>query len=118
MPFWQKSLRDSLTSPELFVTDFAKFDRPATLHAGFQALSVFKSQEQRFPRPRNAADAAKFVAFAKNIDADADEKVLTELAYQATGDLAPINAVIDGFVAHEMLKACSVKCHPMVLRLA
>ncbi|KAJ3554773.1 hypothetical protein NM688_g2938 [Phlebia brevispora] len=109
-----KSLRESLNSPEYFITDFAKFDRPATLHAGFQALSEFKAQEQRFPRPRNAEDAAKLVALAKKIDADADEKILTELAYQATGDLAPLNAVIGGFVAQEVLKACSAKFHPMV----
>ena len=54
------------------------------------------------------------VALAKKIDADADEKVLTELAYQATGDLAPMNAVLGGFVAQEVLKACSAKFHPMV----
>ncbi|KAI0723211.1 ubiquitin activating enzyme [Earliella scabrosa] len=108
-----KSLRDALQSPEFFLTDFAKFDRPATLHAGFQALSQFEQQNQRSPRPRNAEDAATVVALAKKIDADADEKVLTELAYQATGDLAPMNAVLGGFVAQEVLKACSAKFHPM-----
>lgn len=113
----QKSLRESLQSPEFFITDFAKFDRPPTLHAGFQALSEFKTQEQRLPRPRNAEDAAKLIALAKKFDADADEKVLTELAYQAAGDLAPVNAVIGGFVAQEVLKACSAKFHPMLQHL-
>ncbi|KAI0347162.1 ubiquitin activating enzyme [Trametopsis cervina] len=112
-----KSLRESLQSPEFFITDFAKFDRPPTLHAGFQALSEFKTQEQRLPRPRNAEDAAKLIALAKKFDADADEKVLTELAYQAAGDLAPVNAVIGGFVAQEVLKACSAKFHPMLQHL-
>ena len=107
-------MRESLKAPELFITDFAKFDRPTTLHAGFQALSEFKAQEQRLPRPRNASDASKLVALAKKIEADADEKILTELAYQATGDLPPLNAVIGGFVAQEVLKACSAKFHPMV----
>lgn len=37
---------------------------------------------------------------------------MTELAYQATGDLAPVNAVIGSFVAQEVLKACSAKFHP------
>lgn len=112
-----KSLRESLKNPEFFVTDFAKFDRPATLHAGFQALSEFKAKEQRLPRPRNSEDAAKFVELAKKIEADADEKVLAELAFQATGDLAPVNAVIGGFVAQEVLKACSAKFHPMLQHL-
>jgi ubiquitin-activating enzyme E1 len=43
-----------------------------------------------------------------------DEKILTELSYQATGDLSPLSAVIGGFVAQEVLKACSAKFMPMV----
>ncbi|CDO71302.1 hypothetical protein BN946_scf184908.g59 [Trametes cinnabarina] len=112
-----KSLRESLKEPEFFITDFSKFDRPATLHAGFQALFQFEEKYQRLPRPRNAEDAAEFVKLAKAINSDADEKILTELAYQATGALAPMNAVIGGFVAQEVLKACSAKFHPMVQHL-
>ncbi len=96
------------------MTDFAKFDRPATLHAGFQALSEFQVQHKRLPRARNAADAAIIVELAKKLDKDADEKVLTELSYQATGDISAMVAVIGGFVAQEVLKACSAKFHPMV----
>ncbi|GJE84100.1 ubiquitin activating enzyme [Phanerochaete sordida] len=109
-----KSLRESLKNPEFFITDFAKFDRPPTLHAGFQALSEFKAKEQRFPRPRNPEDAAKFVELAKKIEPEADDKVLSELAFQATGDVSPVNAVFGGFVAQEVLKACSAKFHPMI----
>ncbi|KAF5393762.1 hypothetical protein D9757_000269 [Collybiopsis confluens] len=108
-----KSLRESLHSPEFFVTDFAKFDRPAALHAGFQALSEFHAQHKRFPKPRNEQDADAVVAIAKKIDADLDEKIVTQLAYQATGDLSPTIAVIGAFVAQEVLKACSSKFHPM-----
>ncbi|PCH41139.1 ubiquitin activating enzyme [Wolfiporia cocos MD-104 SS10] len=108
-----KSLRESLKSPEFFITDFAKFDRPAALHAGFQALWEFQAQQQRPPRPRNAEDAAAVVALAKKLDADIDEKVVTELSYQATGDVTPLAAVIGGFVAQEVLKACSAKFTPM-----
>jgi ubiquitin-activating enzyme E1 len=110
----QKSLRESLKAPEFWITDFAKFDRPATLHAGFQALWQFFSEHQRIPRPRNAEDAAILVSLAKKLDADVDEKVLTELSYQASGNLAPVNAVIGGLVAQEVLKACSAKFHPVI----
>ncbi|KAG1719898.1 hypothetical protein EDD22DRAFT_1028041 [Suillus occidentalis] len=112
-----KSLRESLAAPEFFLTDFAKFDRPATPHAGFQALSQFKAQHQRLPQPRNAKDATSLVVLAKKIDPDADEKIITELAYQATSDLPPLAAVIGGFVAQEVLKACSMKFHPMLQHL-
>ncbi|KAK0461961.1 ubiquitin activating enzyme [Desarmillaria tabescens] len=112
-----KSLRESLQSPEFFMTDFAKFDRPATLHAGFQALSEFLNTHQRLPRPRNPADAQEVLSLAKKLNPDIDEKVITELSYQATGDLSPMVAVIGGFVAQEVLKACSAKFHPMVQHL-
>ncbi|KAI0320611.1 ubiquitin activating enzyme [Amylostereum chailletii] len=112
-----KSLRESLQSPEFFITDFAKFDRPATLHAGFQALWQFFTENQRFPGPRNETDAASLVSLAKKINADVDEKVLTELAYQATGSVSPMIAVLGGFVAQEVLKACSAKFHPMLQHL-
>ncbi|ORY32545.1 putative ubiquitin activating enzyme [Naematelia encephala] len=113
------SLKESLAKPEFFITDFAKWDRPATLHAGFQALSAFYEKAGYLPRPRNAADAEAIVSLAKDIqkqagsEGDLDEKVLQELAFQATGDLSPMVAVIGGFVAQEVLKACSAKFHPM-----
>ncbi|EJD53721.1 ubiquitin activating enzyme [Auricularia subglabra TFB-10046 SS5] len=110
-----KSLAESLKDPEFFVTDFAKWDRPASLHAGFQALWAFYEQNRRFPRPRNAEDAAKVVSVAKTLAQDEiNTNVVEELAFQATGDLAPVNAVIGGFVAQEVLKALSGKFHPMV----
>jgi ubiquitin-activating enzyme E1 len=110
-------LQESLQTPEFFITDFAKFDRSDTLHTGFQALSVYKEQYGGVPRPRNLEDAKRFIALAKKMNSDADEKVLEELAYQATGDISPIAAVIGGFVAQEVLKACSAKFHPMVQHL-
>ncbi|OCF60450.1 ubiquitin-activating enzyme E1 [Kwoniella mangroviensis CBS 10435] len=111
-----KSLKESLTNPELFITDFAKFDRPETLHIGFQALSAFYEKSGHLPRARSATDAAAVVSLAREIagtSAELNEKVLQELSYQATGDLSPMVAVIGGFVAQEVLKACSAKFHPM-----
>jgi len=96
------------------VTDFAKFDRPATLHAGFQALHEFLSQNSKLPRPRNDEDATKLLQIAKSFEVDLDENVLKEFAYQASGDLSPMAAVIGGFVAQEVLKSLSGKFHPMV----
>lgn len=119
----QKPLRESITAPEFLMSDFAKFDRPPTLHIGFQALSLFRSKNSRLPKPRNPADAETLVQLAKEVAAqakfegDLDEKVLTELAFQAAGDLGPVNAVIGGFVAQEVLKACSGKFSPLYQHL-
>ncbi|KAJ7672121.1 hypothetical protein B0H17DRAFT_1208782 [Mycena rosella] len=109
-----KCLRESLKAPEYFITDLAKSNRAATLHAGFQALSVFQTQHKRLPRPRNSADATALVALAKQLDPEIDKKVVTELAYQASGNVPPLAAVVGAFVAQEVLKACSAKFHPMV----
>lgn len=111
-----KPLSESLKDPEYFMTDFGKWDRPASLHAGFQALSQFVEQNGRLPKPRNAEDAAKVVALAKTLagETEINEKVVEELSFQAQGDLAPMNAVLGGFVAQETLKAVSAKFHPMV----
>jgi ubiquitin-activating enzyme E1 len=51
---------------------------------------------------------------AKGFSEDLDEKLLTELSYEAAGDLAPLQAVIGGFVAQEVMKACSAKFSPML----
>lgn len=53
------------------------------------------------------------IDIAKKLGEDLDEKVLTELSYQASGDLSPVNAVIGGFVAQEVMKAVSAKFTPM-----
>lgn len=80
-------------------------------------MSEFVSQHNRLPIPRNQKDADALIAVAKKFGSELDEKVLTEFSYQAAGDLAPVNAVIGGFVAQEALKSISAKFHPMVQHL-
>ncbi|THH10090.1 hypothetical protein EW145_g1564 [Phellinidium pouzarii] len=67
-----------------------------------------------FPRVHNADDATTLISIANKFGSDLDENLLTELAYQATGDLSPMNSVIGAFVAQEVLKSVSAKFHPMV----
>ena len=121
-----KSLRESLTAPECIISDFAKMDRPIILHAAFEALSSFEEQHGRSPRPRSKEDARAVVEQAQAIlqsrgqlpEGEEANKLATwlttELAFQATGDLSPMVAFIGGFVAQEVLKACSGKFHPLL----
>ncbi|KAI9193586.1 uncharacterized protein BJ171DRAFT_251536 [Polychytrium aggregatum] len=114
-----KSLRESLESPDYVISDFAKFDRPAQLDICFQTLDAFWNNRKSFPRPMNAQDADEFFALANEINkrakepAELDEKLIKEFAFQATGDIPPMNAVLGGLVAQEVLKACSGKFHPI-----
>lgn len=51
-------------------------------------------------------DAAEVVALTKEVagGAELDEELVRELAFQATGDLAPVNAFIGGLAAQEVMK--------------
>ncbi|KAL5594368.1 uncharacterized protein BROUX77_007715 [Berkeleyomyces rouxiae] len=114
-----KDLPTSLKTPEFLIADWAKFDRPQQLHAGFQALHAFVEAKGRLPAPFSEEDAAEVLDLSKKIAAEAktdvefDAKLMSELAYQATGDLTPMAAFIGGITAQEVLKAVSGKFHPI-----
>lgn len=114
-----KTITESLKDPEFVMSDFAKFDRPQQLHVGFQALHAFSLSQGRLPKPMNKDDAVALVggaqafAEANGIEVDIDEKLLTELSYQAQGDLNPMAAFFGGLTAQEILKAVSGKFHPV-----
>ncbi|OZJ02072.1 Ubiquitin-activating enzyme E1 1 [Bifiguratus adelaidae] len=114
------SFKDTLAEPEFVLSDFAKFDRPAQLHVGFQALHVFATQnDNNLPRSYNEEDASKVYEITKQLNeklkekAELDEKLIKKLSYQARGDLSPMVAVFGGLVAQEVLKAASGKFNPI-----
>ncbi|XP_059588518.1 ubiquitin-like modifier-activating enzyme 1 [Alligator mississippiensis] len=115
-----KRLRESLATPEFVVTDFGKWERPAQLHLGFQALHGFQQRHSRLPRPRSQEDAAEVLGLAQELlEAQAgprpelDEGLIRELACQSAGHLAPLAAFIGGLAAQEVMKACSGKFMPI-----
>lgn len=71
------SLKESIAKPEFLITDFGKFDRPAQLHVGFQALHAYSAKNGRQPRPRNEEDATEIYTLAQEINEKATEKVHT-----------------------------------------
>ncbi|KAK3073152.1 E1 ubiquitin-activating protein [Teratosphaeriaceae sp. CCFEE 6253] len=109
-----------LKKPELMMSDFAKFDRPAQLHVGVQALHAFAEQHKGdLPRAHNDADAAEVMKLAQEIagtledNPELDEKIIKELSYQARGDISPMAAFFGGLAAQEVLKSVSGKFHPI-----
>ena len=112
-------LSQQLKKPELLMSDFAKFDRPAQLHAGVQALHKFaETHDGKMPRPHNDADADEVFKLAKDLlpegdETELDEKVIKELSYQARGDLTALAAFFGGLAAQEVLKSVSGKFHPI-----
>ncbi|KAJ3343385.1 SPS-sensor component ptr3 [Gonapodya sp. JEL0774] len=114
-----KPLREAAADPSFVVSDFAKFDNPASEHVGFQALDEFAAAHGHLPRPMSEADATEVWSIAQKLNgtlkspAELSEKVVKELSYQAQGDLSPVIAVMGGLVAQEVLKACSGKFNPI-----
>jgi len=113
-------LSEQITNPTFVFSDFAKFDRPAQLHIGFQALHAFADlHKDEMPRPHNDADASEVFELAKTIASKQqeavplDETVLRELSYQARGDLSPMAAFFGGIAAQEVLKSISGKFGPI-----
>jgi len=115
-----KSMEESLKDPEFLITDFAKFDRPGLLHICFQALGKYESTHGSSPAPWNKDDAAKFLDVFKQVN-DAspskvdefDEELVNQFSYICSGGIAPLDAVIGGIVAQELMKACSGKFMPI-----
>ena len=111
---------EQLKTPELMMSDFAKFDKPMQLHIGVLALHDFrKAHGDELPRPHNEADAAEVWRYAQSRASEGqekvelDEKYVMELSYQARGDLAPMAAFFGGLAAQEVLKSVSGKFHPV-----
>ena len=112
---------EQLKNPELLISDFAKFDRPQQLHIGVQAIQAFAEKHRgSLPRPHNEADAKEVVdtatklAGAQEPAVELDSKLITELSYQARGDLCPMAAFFGGLAAQEVLKSVSGKFNPIV----
>jgi len=115
------SLAEQLAAPEFVYSDYAKFDRPMQLHVGFQAVQQFQKVHGALPRPMNRKDAAEVFSLATKIaeaygDAkpELDQKLIDELAFQATGTLSPMCALFGGMAAQEVLKSVSCKFGPIV----
>lgn len=115
------TLEQQLGQPAYFITDFAKMERPPQLHLGFLALLAFKLKHSgELPRAWNAADAEETLVLAKNVASQlpnlvekVDEEFIKTLAKQSRGQVAPINTVIGGIAAQEVLKAVSGKFTPI-----
>ncbi|KAJ1929637.1 E1 ubiquitin-activating protein [Tieghemiomyces parasiticus] len=120
-----KPLAESLRTPELMVSDFAKFDRPAQLHLAFQALDRFsQAHSGRLPRPRDDEDADAVLALTKELAAvpgptqtEVSDDLIRQFAYGAAGQLSPMAAFFGGIVGQEVLKACSGKFGPVMQHL-
>jgi len=111
-----KPLPLAMKEMEPVLTDFAKFLTPGLLHACYQTLHAWNASHPAPPKPWSEADAAEFLALAKQHHGDevsSDEKYVTQFAKICAGELNPMCAAVGGVVAQEVMKACSGKFMPI-----
>lgn len=114
-----KPLEEAERQPEFVMSDWSKFDHPQNINIAFTALSRYNTKFSRSPRPWSSEDAAEFLTLCKTraeeLKVDEIKESLLELfAKVSEGDLCPINAVIGGISAQEVMKACSGKFSPVM----
>lgn len=110
-----KALAEAKKQPEFVIPDFAKFEYAAQLHIAFEALDQFVVENGRLPAPWSKSDAKILLSqpAVRESTETVDEKLLTTFAYVCSGELCPINAVIGGTIAQEVLKSSSGKFTPI-----
>ena len=114
-----KPIQEAIKNPETLISDFTKMDDTNTLNLAFQAVYEFKNRLGSLPRPWHPEDATEFVNIANEInDAkykydNVSEHLLRLFASTAAGQLCPMQAVIGGTAAQEVMKACSGKFTPI-----
>uniref|UniRef100_A0A5K3FW28 E1 ubiquitin-activating enzyme n=1 Tax=Mesocestoides corti TaxID=53468 RepID=A0A5K3FW28_MESCO len=114
---------DAFLSPEFLISDFAKMESPAQLHIIFEAFSKFQSQYGRIPEPWDEKDAQSFVECVNEVNKSVegsgchvekiDESLARIFAYICAGNCCPIQSIIGGVVAQEVMKACTGRFQPI-----
>ena len=99
------SLREANENPGEFVlTDFGKFERPATYHACYRALFAFVKETGDLPLPHDKADASKFLTIAQKINADIEKEVAEKFAFTCRASLQPTTSAVGAMAAQEAVK--------------
>ncbi|XP_014229516.1 ubiquitin-like modifier-activating enzyme 1 [Trichogramma pretiosum] len=112
-------LNKALEAPEIIISDFAKFEQVQQQHLAFIALHSFVEKFNHLPKTWNDTDYQEFLSIAHtmnkeyNLNYDIQEEFMSIFCKTAAGEVSPMNAVVGGIVAQEVMKACSGKFHPI-----
>lgn len=112
-----KSFSETLFNPNYQAVEYM-VPRQQQLHVAFQTIDQFKAEHKRLPKPWNNDDANEFINIASKVAAafkieDLDKNLMSIISKTAAGELAPMQAVIGGIVAQEVMKACTGKFMPI-----
>lgn len=110
-----KSLKESLDKPEFLMTDFSDMTKSENLHAAFVALNEYIMTNGKHPSNENTEEYNGYLNLVKkHITAEnLKEDTIKKFIHNISGDLCPINGIIGGCVAQEIIKASSGKFFPI-----
>ena len=107
-------------APETLLSDFTKMDDTHSIHLAFHVTHKFAAEHSgALPRAWHAEDATEFVRIAHELNAavykfdNLSDHILRLFASTARGQLCPMQAVLGGTAAQEVMKACSGKFSPI-----
>jgi ubiquitin-activating enzyme E1 len=108
------SLQESVKNPEFVITNYSDFDRPVVLHACYLAYNEHKLKTGCDPESFNNffRDVQKYMTDQTEVS-NTNEETARKFFHCLNGNLCPMNAIIGGTVAQEILKACSGKFNPI-----
>lgn len=97
--------------------DMNKLNNPQQIQMAFTSFHRFVEKHKREPKPWNEQDSMEFMKIclerAGEVSCEVDVKLVTTFSKTCTGNLAPMNAIIGGVAAQEVMKACSGKFMPI-----
>ena len=97
--------------------DLNKLNNPAQIQMAFTVYHRYVEKHKREPQPWNDSDSMEFMKLclerAGELSLEVDVKLVTTFSKICTGNIAPLNAIIGGIVAQEVMKACSGKFTPI-----
>jgi len=107
-------LRKSIKNPEFLHVNFLDYDRPNLLHALYQAYFEWIYNK---PNP-TMDDIDEFIIIVQKykyqINKDKiNKKIVKKFIHCLEGNICPMQSIIGGTIAQEVVKACSGKFHPI-----
>ncbi|KAL1140470.1 hypothetical protein AAG570_000402 [Ranatra chinensis] len=112
-----KCLEDSFVNPSF--VDSPGAERSNQLHLAFCGLHTFIEDKGHFPRPWSITDGMDLLSICEDIHRKSqynfviDSGLIKKFSHTSAGNVSPMNALIGGIVAQEVMKACSGKFYPI-----
>jgi ubiquitin-activating enzyme E1 len=117
-----KSIKEANEKPEYVISDFVKMDDNDSIHLAFQAYHEFKKQANKaFPKPWDKEDSEIFSRIVDDVNSklkepfkDLKKEIIDLFSFVSGGELCPMQSIIGGVTAQEVMKACSGKFSPIM----